>query len=165
MRILMIGFVVLVVAACGGGDPGGPDLAVSVDLSSTVFNHCVQTCPSSCGAGFQCILPDPIGPTFNAFCAPSCDTSDDCVKDGGSASHCMTTRRLVALGAQPFCWTEPAQPCSSDHSDCRGLTTCATPEILSQVRVGSALCGYERIRCPNGCVEADGDAGLAAHCR
>jgi len=158
----MIGFVVLVVAGCGGGDLGGPDLAVSVDLSSTVFNHCVQTCPSSCGAGFQCISPDPVGPTFNAVCAPSCDTSDDCVKDGGSASHCMTTAGV----AQPFCWTEPAQRCSSDGPpECRITSSCVTNAILSRARLGIALCGHERIRCATGCVEADGDAGVDAHCR
>ena len=125
-------------------------------------------CPP-CAANEICIgttlLTSGVVPT----CLKKCTTSKDCPQ----GMICAWDINWSLLDPACVSETVPA-PCGAplappaDHCDFFGAPPCHSANVLSvpfDYMKKNKICGFEQVDCPNGCVNADRDAGTIAHCR
>jgi len=155
---------------CDDASTGRPaDLSVPTDGPTRDQGMiCAPGCEPGCQAGFVCINQS-IADEFSAFCAPPCDTTADCLKDGGSSGfHCVSVFNhpgvpSVCLPADmpTRCQDNPSFECLMPPDSCKSAN------VLRHgfIQTASLLCGTEYIHCPNGCEDRNNDGGVAAHCK
>ena len=131
----------LLLLGCGNNSPDG---------------SCARAC-TSCPSGQQCIVTD----NTAAVCLAECTTTADCAsgfrcvelvensRDFPTPPTRYSARVCAQLSSTPLC---PGVP-SGSHCDIFAGSVCSDSTTLKRPVFQPGTCGFEYVRCDNGCVE------------